>query len=120
MLGQDVLVGLDGERRGGVTEPFADDFDGDAGVDEQRGVGVSEVVKPDDRNVGAADESVEGLGELVGVDGPAVAVGEHPVGDAGADGERVRLRCHCCHAREHVDGGGVELDAAAGVGGLAA
>ena len=42
--GQHVLVGVDRESRGGVPEAFADDLDRDAGLDEQRAVGVAEVV----------------------------------------------------------------------------
>ena len=45
--GQDVLVGLDREGDVGVAEPFADDLDGDAFLDEQAAVGVAEVVEPD-------------------------------------------------------------------------
>lgn len=46
---QQVLVGVDGEGRVGVAEAFGDDLDRRAGGDEQRGVGVAEVVEPDPR-----------------------------------------------------------------------
>jgi hypothetical protein len=39
--GQDVLVGVDGERGHGVTESFADHLDRHASLDEQRAVGVA-------------------------------------------------------------------------------
>lgn len=45
--GEQVLVGVHGERGVGVTEAFADHFDRHSGGDEQRRVGVSEVVESD-------------------------------------------------------------------------
>ena len=47
--GEDVLVGLGGEGDVGVAEPLADDFDGDAFLDEQGAVGVALVMEADDR-----------------------------------------------------------------------
>jgi hypothetical protein len=43
--GDDVLVGGHGEPGGGVPEPFGDDLDQHASLEEQGGVGVAEVVK---------------------------------------------------------------------------
>ena len=45
--GQDVLVGGDRERRGGMAEPFTDHFEWNTGFEEQGGVGVAEVVESD-------------------------------------------------------------------------
>ena len=45
---------------------------------EQCAVGVAQVVQADDRDAGAAGDSLEGLRESVGVDGSAVAVGKDP------------------------------------------
>ena len=44
---QDVLVHVHGERDVGVAEAFADDLHGDALLEQDRGVGVAEVVKSD-------------------------------------------------------------------------
>src|SRR5881227_2654084 len=59
--GEDVLVGLDGEGRAGVAESFAYDLDGDAGGDEQAGVGMANVVQADDPDPGPAGDPLEGL-----------------------------------------------------------
>jgi hypothetical protein len=58
--GQDVLVGLDGEGRAGVTEPFADDLDRYAGGDEQGAVGVAQVVQADDPDAGSSGDALGG------------------------------------------------------------
>jgi len=44
-----VLVGVDRERRVRVAESLGHDFDGDAGGDEQAGMGVAQVVEPNMR-----------------------------------------------------------------------
>jgi len=72
--GQDVLVGGHGEAVVGVTEAFGDDLDGDAGGDEQGGVGVAQVVEPDRRHAGAGDLSGEELADRFRVDWPALRV----------------------------------------------
>ena len=76
---KDVLVGGHGEGGCCVPEPFADDFDGDAGFEEQRGVRVAEVVEPDAGERGAADELLERVGEDVRMDRCPVVVAEHAV-----------------------------------------
>ena len=45
--GQDVLVHGHREGRAGVAEAFADDLHGDAGLQQDRGVGVAQVVEAD-------------------------------------------------------------------------
>ena len=45
--GEDVLVDGHGEGGAGVAEAFADDLHGDVGLEQDRGVGVAEVVEPD-------------------------------------------------------------------------
>lgn len=47
--GQQVLIGLDRVGDVGVSESFADDLDVLARSDEQRGVGVAQVVEPHSR-----------------------------------------------------------------------
>lgn len=58
--GEDMLVGVDGERRVPVTEPLQRDLDGYLGFDEQGGVGVSDVVEsdPGDSSSGAIRSKV--------------------------------------------------------------
>ena len=51
-----MLVGVDGERRMGVTESFGNDLDRYAVGDEEAGVGVPEVVKSDRRESGTAHD----------------------------------------------------------------
>ncbi len=73
-----------------VAEAFADDLDRDAGHDQQRGVGVAEVVEPDPRQRRRAlHDPVEELADRLGVEEPARGVGEHPV--VGAVGESVAV-----------------------------
>ena len=50
--GEDMLVGVDGERRVGVSEPFRDDLDRYPGFDEQRAMSVTDVMEPDPGNTG--------------------------------------------------------------------
>jgi hypothetical protein len=45
--GEQVLVGVDRERRVGVAESFGHNLDRDAGGDKQPGMGVAQVVEPD-------------------------------------------------------------------------
>jgi hypothetical protein len=93
-----VPVGLDREARRGVAEPFADDLDGNAGCDEQRAVGVAQLVQPDDRHAGASGDAFEGLGDGVGMDGsPPPSVNIHLAASMPA------ARCSaCCHSRHAV------------------
>lgn len=118
--GQDVLVGGHGEGGGGVSEAFGDDLDGDAGFEEQGGVGVAEVVQSDAGKPGGADLALEGVGDQLRVNGSSVGLGEDVgvgvVGiEAGVFGDAVGLP-----VAQDLDGGGVEVDAAPGGAGLAA
>lgn len=70
--GDDVLVGGHRESGGGVAESFGDDFDGDAGFEEQGGVGVAEVVEPDSWQPGVGDEFLERVREELWVGWGAV------------------------------------------------
>ena len=116
--GHDVLVGLDGEGFPGVSESFGHDFDGDAGFDEERPVGVAEAVEADDRDASSADDLFEDLGDGMGMDRFTGRAGEHLVGGLHTDCSAFG-GLECMPALEHVDGGGVEVDGSSGVGGLA-
>lgn len=61
---EQVLVRVHRERRVGVTEAFRDDLDRDAVGDEQRRVGVAQVVKADAWDVTASDDTVEELAAI--------------------------------------------------------
>ena len=65
--GKDVLVNLHREGHTGVAEAFADHLDRYACLEQECGVGVTQIAKPDPGEVHLGDESLEGLGELVGV-----------------------------------------------------
>jgi hypothetical protein len=74
---------------------------------------VAKVVEADDRDAGLVGDAFGRLGEGVGVDRLAVAVGEHPAVDVvEPDGDEggVLVRAP---SGEHVEGGAVEVDAAA-------
>ena len=60
--GEDVLVGVDGERRVAVPEPLGHDLDGNPGFDEKGAVGVTDVVEADLGDAGSGDDPFEGLG----------------------------------------------------------
>ena len=66
------------------------------------------------RDAGVGGDPLERLGDGVGVDGLAVAVGEHPAVVVDADGGELG-GLQGLPAGEHGDGGGVEVDAAPGV-----
>jgi hypothetical protein len=74
-----MLVGLQGESDVGVTESLADHLDRDAFFEEQASMGVAEVVEADRRDLGVVDDAPERFVDGVGMDGSAVAVGEHPL-----------------------------------------
>lgn len=57
---KDVLVHLHRERHAGVAEPFADDLDRNTGLEEESGVGVTQVVQPDPAQAHLGDESLKG------------------------------------------------------------
>lgn len=63
----------------GVTEAGGDGGDRDAGVDHQRGVGMSEAVDGDVRQIVRTDEVAEPTADGVGVDRRTVRLGEQPV-----------------------------------------
>jgi len=85
---------------------------------QQGAVGVAQVVEADDRYAGAAGDPLEGLGEGVGVDRLAVAVGEHPCGVVDADRGELGGP-ECLPSGEYRERGVIEVDGAAGVAGLA-
>ncbi len=74
--GQDVLVGRHRERRGRVAEAFGHDLDGHAGLEQQRGVRMSEVVKPDLGQSRGADLALEGVGDQLRMREGAVGLGK--------------------------------------------
>ena len=84
--GQQVLVGLHRERDVGVSEPLGHDLDRDPVLDQQAAVGVPQVVEADGRDAGVVHDPPERLVHSMGVDGLAVAVGEHPPVMGDADG----------------------------------
>ena len=81
-----------------MAESLADDLDGDAGLDEQRGVGVAEVVEPNDGNVGSAGDAFEGLGDGVWMNGtPAASPTTQP--QSLSPTAAASVDCHVRHAR---------------------
>ena len=66
-----------------------------------------------------AGDPLECLGDGMRVDGSAFGVGEDPAGIVNANGV-VLGGLQCPPAARHRHGGGVEVDGAPGVGGLAA
>src|SRR5436190_15229450 len=83
-------------------------------------MGAAQVVQPDDRDAGAAGDPLERLGQGVGVDGLAVAVGEDPAAimleTDGGEGGALEL----LPPGEQVEGDAVEVDVPTGGAGLAA
>jgi hypothetical protein len=65
-----VLVGVHRERWVRVTESLAHDLDRHARGDEQRCMGVADIVKSNARQRGAADEPVEELADGLRVEEP--------------------------------------------------
>jgi len=65
---------VDGHREGGaaVAEALADDLHRYAGLEQDRGVGIAQVVQADPRQRRLGDVAVEELAEVVGVNGLAV------------------------------------------------
>lgn len=105
-----MLVGVDGEDGGGVPEALADHLHGHAGGDEQGAVSVAHVVQPDHGYGRAPSDPLEGLGDGVGMDGLAPAIGEHPAG--GVDGGGALLGpLPFPPGREHGDCRGVQVEA---------
>ena len=106
--GEQVLVGVNRERRVCVAESFGHDLDGDAGGDEQAGVGVAQVVKPNVRQAGTGDKSAEELTDRFRVQRFAASVGEHRVARSNAVSI---VALAISPSFEDVFGGGVEVDA---------
>jgi len=82
------LVGGHGEAGVGVAEAFGDDLDGDAGG-ETGGVGVAQVVESDRGYVESGNLAGEELADCLGVQRPAVGVGEDRV----LERDRMTVRC---------------------------
>ena len=74
--GKDVLVDLHREGHAGVAEAFTDHLDRHAGLEQEGCVGMPHVVEPDPGKVHLRDETLEGLGEVVGVERLAIGLGE--------------------------------------------
>src|SRR5439155_4783931 len=74
--GQHVLVDAQGESRVGVAETLADHLYRDPGPQHQSGMRVAKPVKLDSPNARAANEAVEPLAQLVGIDEVAVFAAE--------------------------------------------
>ena len=106
--GEDVLVHGHRERWTGVTEAFADDLERDAGLQQQGGMGVAQVVKPDARQAGTRAQPVEGLGEHVWMQWSSGDRREHDLGWVLED-----LALACSPGHEDIEGLAVEIDAAA-------
>lgn len=51
-----------------MTQSLAHDLDRHPGLEEQRGVHVAKVMKPDERESRLADEPLEGIRENLGMD----------------------------------------------------
>ncbi len=109
-----------------MTESLGNDLDGRAVGNEQRRVGVAEVVKPDSGQARTFGDAEEQLADGLGVEVPAGGVAEHPVVGAvrqpvvresalpGAkDGRRAGVEIDASPARPGFD---AELDGAAADG----
>lgn len=62
-----MAVDRQGESRRGVAQALGDDMDRDAGLEQQRGVCVTQVVESDRRHARLADEPVEAVRHVVRV-----------------------------------------------------
>jgi hypothetical protein len=89
--GQHVLVHAHREGDVGVPEALAHDLGRHAGLEEDRGVGVPQVVGTDPWAVGCLDQAVEVLAVRVRVDGRAVWLGEDERGILRPEPERNAL-----------------------------
>lgn len=76
--GEDVLVGVDGERRVGMTQALGDHLHRNPGLDQQGAVSVADVVESHPGDVGSGDDPIERLRERMGVYRLTFVVGEHP------------------------------------------
>src|SRR5437879_5814542 len=98
---------------------FAPGLDRHARGDEQGSVRVANVVETNDAHAGAAGDPLEALRDGVGMYRFAGGVGEHPPAAFDGSGSLFGLLPGSPRG-EDVDGGGVKVDTATGVGGLAA
>lgn len=78
--------------------------------DEQRGVGVAQIMEPDAWQAAALDDAVEQLADRFGVEEPAGGVAEHPV--VGPARQPVAFELSSPPSK-FVEGGAVDLDASA-------
>ncbi len=111
---------VDGHGEGGaaVAEAFADDLYGDAGFQQDAGVGVAEVVEADASHIALLHQSAPRLREQVGVDRSSIGVREDELVVAATASAEVLLELMASPGLEHGDGAGVEVDGAAAAGGL--
>ena len=106
---------VDGHREGraAVAEALADDLHRDAGLQQDRGVGVTQVVKADPREGRLGEVAVEGLAEEVGMGRTAVERSEDDAGVIGSVAESEPLLELCLPpGPHHGDGSGIEVDGA--------
>jgi hypothetical protein len=75
-IGQHAGVRVGGEHDAGVAEHHLHDFEVVAGGEGQAGRAVAQVMRPDRRQVGVADQAVEQFAEPVGFARVAAQVGE--------------------------------------------
>src|SRR4051812_21647723 len=115
---QHMLIRRHREPRRRVSEALADDLDRYAGLEEQRGVGVAEVVKPEARGRRVRDQPGEDLREPVRVHRAARRAAEDMV--VVADGSTELSREGVAPAGEDRHGDIVEVDPASRVPSLAA
>src|SRR5688572_23901271 len=98
----------------GVPEAFGDHLDRHTGGDEERGVGVAQVVEPDPWQPRRGGDPVEQLAERLRVQEPAGGVAEHPA--ITLAGQAVAMES-LSPGLEVTDRGVVQVDAAtAGAG----
>src|SRR5438552_2649856 len=99
-----------GEPRSRVAESFADDLDRHAGLEQQRGVGVSQVMEAESWETGSAHEFLERVREQLWVGRLPVRSGEHvPVGIAAVE-LRVLMLMTLTPRVENLDGSRIEVD----------
>lgn len=99
--GDDVLVGGHRESGGGVPEAFGDDLDRHAGLEEQGGVGVAEVVEPERWQTGVGDELLERVRQQLGMGRCTVGPAERLLGSSGSNSGSSSLRS-CRHSRSRA------------------
>lgn len=98
-----------------MSESFGDDLDRHARGDEQRRVGVAEVVQSDAGELELADLAIEELVQRLGVDRLSARVGEHRIAETGCVAIALLTSPPSCEDRFGV---AVEVDAAPARSGL--